>query len=194
MAGRPNVSTGILPSTYGLGAHKAQSRQSNLVDRPMAAKADVRRRVAILLAKYSYFGSFLLMTRTCRRDAACYPHPSQRSSGGNSYQGGYGNGSVGVVLPERARAVRSAGYGQGTLDRSQAQYRPNAPFHTGTPANLQRPQFDNWSSKKPSLLGEFGTGSKIVYWGDLKERDDKMRAMRMKYDLNDSRRALIREV
>lgn len=130
----------------------------------------------------------------CRKDAVCYPHPSQRSSGGNSYQGGYGNGSVGVILPEKARAVRSAGYGQGTLDRSQAQYRPNAPFHTGTPANLQRPQFDNWSSKKSSLMGEFGTGSKIVYWGDLKERDDKMRAMRIKYELNDSRRALIREV
>jgi hypothetical protein len=42
-------------------------------------------------------------------------------------------------------------------------------------------------------MGEFGTGSKIVYWGDLKQRDDKMRAMRGKYELNESRRALIRE-
>ncbi len=42
-------------------------------------------------------------------------------------------------------------------------------------------------------MGEFGTGSKIVYWGDLKQRDEKMRAMRGKYELNESRRALIRE-
>ena len=66
-------------------------------------------------------------------------------------------------------------------------YRPSAPFHTGTPANLQRPQFDNWSAKKKSSLGLFGTSSSVVYWGDLKERDEKMKAMRLKYDMNESR-------
>mmetsp|Transcript_11193 Transcript_11193/g.38109 ORF Transcript_11193/g.38109 Transcript_11193/m.38109 type:complete len:267 (+) Transcript_11193:87-887(+) len=72
-------------------------------------------------------------------------------------------------------------------------YRPSAPFHTGTPANLQRPQFDNWSAKKKSSLGLFGTSSSVVYWGDLKERDEKMKAMRLKYDMNESRRELVRE-
>jgi len=38
-----------------------------------------------------------------------------------------------------------------------------------------------------------GFKSSIVYWGDLRERDEKMRAMRKKYPLNEERRALIRD-
>jgi hypothetical protein len=63
----------------------------------------------------------------------------------------------------------------------------------GTPANLQRKEFDNWSAKKRSVQGEFGTSSAIVYWGDFKERDEKMRQMRVGYEVNEDRRALIRE-
>lgn len=63
----------------------------------------------------------------------------------------------------------------------------------GTPANLQRKEFDNWSAKKPSVQGLFGTSSSVVHWGDFKERDLKMQEMRVKYELNDQRRALIRE-
>jgi hypothetical protein len=38
----------------------------------------------------------------------------------------------------------------------------------GTPANLQRKQFDNWSAKKRSGMGDFGSASNVVYWGDYK--------------------------
>eukprot|EP00961_Rhodomonas_salina_P252937 3418665-Rhodomonas_salina.1 len=128
-----------------------------------------------------------------KNNSAHFSHPSGRSTGGNSYRIGNVPGE-GRMLPERVRAVRSAGYGQGKLEaKPAAVYRPNAPFHTGTPANLQRPSFDNWSAKKKSVQGEFGTGSQLVYWGDLRERDAKMRAMRVPYDLNEDRRELVRE-
>eukprot|EP00286_Rhodomonas_abbreviata_P021984 CAMPEP_0181308928 /NCGR_PEP_ID=MMETSP1101-20121128/11741_1 /TAXON_ID=46948 /ORGANISM="Rhodomonas abbreviata, Strain Caron Lab Isolate" /LENGTH=395 /DNA_ID=CAMNT_0023415377 /DNA_START=116 /DNA_END=1300 /DNA_ORIENTATION=+ len=169
MAGRPNVSTGILPSTYGKGAYSAGGTSRNGA-RPLAA--DHGR----------------------RNNSVHYSNPSGRTTGGNSYNAGHVPGA-GRVYPERVRAVRSAGYGQGKLEpKPAAQYRPNAPFHVGTPANLQRPAFDNWSAKKKSVQGEFGTGSKIVYWGDLQERDDKMRAMRALYDFNEDRRELVRMV
>mmetsp|Transcript_87831 Transcript_87831/g.128464 ORF Transcript_87831/g.128464 Transcript_87831/m.128464 type:complete len:447 (+) Transcript_87831:92-1432(+) len=168
MAGRPNVSTGALPSTYGVGAWGAQGSSKNY-RRPMGKDAGRQ------------------------HNSARFDHPTGRTTGGNSYGGGFRPGD-GNLYPERARAVRSAGYGQGRLQPSPAgQWRPNAPFHTGTPANLQRPAFDNWSAKKASCQGEMGHKSAIVYWGDLRERDEKMRAMRIKYPLNEERRELIRE-
>ncbi|KAJ1478889.1 hypothetical protein T484DRAFT_1749393 [Baffinella frigidus] len=38
-----------------------------------------------------------------------------------------------------------------------------------------------------------GTKSAIVYWGDLKERDERAQGMRVRYELNDFRRALVQE-
>lgn len=167
MAGRLNVTTGALPSTYGVGAWNAQGSSKNY-RRPMGK--DVGR----------------------VNNSARFSNPGGRTTGGNSYSGGFRPGD-GNLYPERVRAVRSAGYGQGRLAPTQAgQWRPNAPFHTGTPANLQRPAFDNWSAKKASCQGEMGHKSAIVYWGDLRDRDQKMRAMRVKYDLNEERCELIR--
>ena len=168
MAGRPNVSTGALNSTYGVGAWGAQGSSKNY-RRPMAKEAGRQ------------------------QNSAHFANPSGRTTGGNSYAGGFRPGD-GNLYPERARAVRSAGYGQGRLQPQKVEsYRPHAPFHQGTPANLQRPAFDNWSSKKASCQGEMGHKSAIVYWGDLKDRDEKMRAMRVKYPLNEERIDLIRE-
>ena len=166
MAGRPNVSTGALPSTYGVGAWGAQGSSKNY-KRPLGREA----------------GRVL--------NSAHFNHPTGRTTGGNSYSGGFrpGHGD----LPG-ARAVRSAGYGQGKLHPApMGVWQPRAPFHTGTPANLQRPAFDNWSAKKASCQGEMGHKSAIVYWGDLRARDEKMRAMRLKYPLNQERRALIQD-
>lgn len=101
-----------------------------------------------------------------------------------------------ACYPPDARAVRSAGYGQGKLQMggpSANVYRPNAPYHVGTPANLQRKPFDNWSAKKRAGMGDFGHASNVVYWGDYKARDDRMRDMRARYELNEDRRQLIRE-
>jgi hypothetical protein len=169
MAGRLNVTTGALPSTYGVGAWGAQGSSKNY-RRPLGK--DVGR----------------------VHNEARFANPTGRTTGGNSYSGGNRPGD-GNLYPERVRAVRSAGYGQGRLAPQSAhqQWRPNAPFHTGTPANLQRPAFDNWSAKKASCQGEMGHKSAIVYWGDLRERDEKMRAMRVKYQLNEERRELVRE-
>mmetsp|Transcript_14284 Transcript_14284/g.22174 ORF Transcript_14284/g.22174 Transcript_14284/m.22174 type:complete len:449 (+) Transcript_14284:54-1400(+) len=168
MAGRPNVSTGVLPSTYGMGAYRAQGASRNAA-RPLGA---------------GY---------AARNESNRYANPTGRTTGGNSYSQGNVPGK-GVLMPERVRPVRSAGYGQGKLAGAyKQQYRPNAPFHVGTPANLQRPEFDNWSAKKKSLYGETGTGSKKVYWSDLRERDEKMKAMRMKYDMHEERAELVRE-
>ena len=169
MAGRLNVTTGALPSTYGVGAWGAQGSSKNY-RRPLGKDAG---RV---------------------NNSARFAHPTGRTTGGNSYAAGHRPGD-GNLYPERVRAVRSAGYGQGRLAPSSQhqQWRPNAPFHTGTPANLQRPVFDNWSAKKASCQGEMGHKSAIVYWGDLRERDEKMRAMRVKYPLNEERRELVRQ-
>uniref|UniRef100_A0A7S4H960 EF-hand domain-containing protein n=1 Tax=Guillardia theta TaxID=55529 RepID=A0A7S4H960_GUITH len=166
-AGRLNVTTGVAPSTHGFGAYRPQASSKNAV-RPLVGEP------------------------MHRKGSSHFNRPSERTTGGNSYTGGYK--PEGNLYPERVRAVRSAGYGQGKLAVSNMNhYRPSAPFHTGTPANLQRPQFDNWSAKKKSSLGLFGTSSSVVYWGDLKERDEKMKAMRLKYDMNESRRELVRE-
>lgn len=160
------MSTGALPSTYGVGAWGAQGSSKNY-KRPLGREA----------------GRVL--------NSAHFNHPTGRTTGGNSYSGGFrpGHGD----LPG-ARAVRSAGYGQGKLHPApMGVWQPRAPFHTGTPANLQRPAFDNWSAKKASCQGEMGHKSAIVYWGDLRARDEKMRAMRLKYPLNQERRALIQD-
>jgi hypothetical protein len=169
MAGRLNVTTGALQSTYGVGAWGAQGSSKNY-RRPLGKDAGRA------------------------NNSARFNHPTGRTTGGNSYSGGFRPGD-GNLYPERVRAVRSAGYGQGRLQPSSqaGQWRPNAPFHTGTPANLQRPAFDNWSAKKASCQGEMGHKSAIVYWGDLRERDEKMRQMRVKYPLNEERRELVRE-
>jgi len=89
MAGRPNVSTGALPSTYGVGAWGAQGSSKNY-RRPMGKDAGRQ------------------------HNSARFDHPTGRTTGGNSYGGGFRPGD-GNLYPERARAVRSAGYGQGRL-------------------------------------------------------------------------------
>jgi hypothetical protein len=98
------------------------------------------------------------------------------------------------VNPERVRAVRSAGYGQGRLQDSAKQpYRPRAPYHSGTPGNMQRPEFNNWSAMGRSVDGTFGTKSAVVYWADYKDRDERARGMRVAYELNDFRLGLVKE-
>mmetsp|Transcript_13652 Transcript_13652/g.34966 ORF Transcript_13652/g.34966 Transcript_13652/m.34966 type:complete len:452 (-) Transcript_13652:170-1525(-) len=169
MAGRPNYnSTGGLRSTYGAGAYSAQG--SSRVSRPMGAKY------------------------TQGNNSHHFAHPSGRTSGGNSYSRGHQPGEV-SMYPAGARGLRSAGYGQGKLlpAGGGGVYRPNAPYHVGTPANLQRKPFDNWSAKPRHGVGEFGSASNICYWGDFKARDEKMREMRGTYDLTEERRSLVRQ-
>eukprot|EP00960_Hanusia_phi_P023762 700778-Hanusia_phi.AAC.1 len=190
MAGRVNVTTGVAPSTHGFGrTHTSKMSSSCFLSFLLAPTSELLLR---LLCAHIDLKQAPRMLSGPWKGSLHYNRPSERTTGGNSYTGGYK--PEGNLYPERARAVRSAGYGQGKLAESNMNhYRPSAPFHTGTPANLQRPQFDNWSAKKKSSLGLFGTSSSVVYWGDLKERDEKMKAMRFKYDMNESRREIVRE-
>ena len=93
MAGRPNVSTGALPSTYGVGAWGAQGSSKNY-RRPMGKDAGRQ------------------------NNSARFDHPTGRTTGGNSYAGGLRPGD-GNLYPERVRAVRSAGRQRGSGARTR---------------------------------------------------------------------------